>query len=294
MEDKIREEQLVDIVEVKDNAQDYFTKNRSMILGIVGLIFVLAAAFVIYKYFIQEPKEKQASVAIFKAEQQFARDSFALALENPGGGFESLLDVIENYNGTKTANLAKLYAGISYLNLGRYDDAIEYLDAHSAGGTYGPILKNGNLADAYSEKGEMDKAISFYSKATSSGEDALLTPYYLYKLGLLAKRNGDNSKALSSFNKIKDAYPDSEEAKKVGRLIAIVSNSSFSFGENPVKHISCSLFTVLLEVEAEWLYTILQASASDIASIASSDKFVLDLSILVTLSPAMVSLSLVK
>jgi len=224
-EDKIREEQLVDIVEVKENAQDFFTRNRAVILGGLGLIFALAAGYVVYKYFIQEPKEKQASVAIFKAEQQFARDSFALALENPGGGFESLLDIIDNYNGTSTANLAKLYSGISYLNLGRFDDAIEYLNAYSASGDYGPIMKNGNLGDAYSEKGDIDKAISFYSKASTVSEDALLTPYYLYKLGLLSKRNGDNAKALDSFQKIKNKYPDSEEAKKVDRLITMVSNS---------------------------------------------------------------------
>lgn len=222
-QEKQREEQLIDIVEAKDTAQDYFTKNRGMILGILGFVILAAAAFFVYKFFIQEPKEKNAAVAIYKAEQQFARDSFALALENPGGGFESLLDVIDNYNGTKTANLAKLYAGISYLNLGRYDEAIDYLNSHSASGDYSPIIKNGNLGDAYSEKGEMSQALSFYSKASTAGDDALLTPYYLYKLGLLAKKEGDNSKALNAFNKIKNAYPDSEEAKKVDRLITMLS-----------------------------------------------------------------------
>jgi TolA-binding protein len=218
------EEQLVDIVEVKDKTQHFFEEKKGMILGVIGLLFFLVLAFLAYKYMFQQPKERNAKAAIYKAEQQFQRDSFALALENPGGGFEGFLDIIDNYSGTSTANAAKLYAGISYLNLGRYDDAIDYLNSHSASGTYSPIVKNGNLGDAYSEKGDMDKAISYYQKAVSAGSDGLLTPYYLYKLGMLAKRNGNKDKALKAFERIKNDYPESEEGRKVERLIAGLSS----------------------------------------------------------------------
>ncbi len=221
--DSRSEEAIVNVVESKATLQDKFEKNRGMVLGLIAGLFLLVGCFIIYKYVIKDPKEQQAKAAIYKAEQQFAQDSFALALENPGGGFEGLLDVISNYSGTKTANLAKLYAGVSYLNLGRYDEAISHLNSHSAGGSFSPIIKNGNLGDAYSEKGDFGQAISFYSKAASAGNDDLLTPYYLYKLGLLSKRNGDNGKALTSFNRIKTDFPDSEEATKIASLISAVS-----------------------------------------------------------------------
>ena len=222
--DKNTEDQLVDVVEVRDKTQHFFENNKSSILGAIALLVLLVGGYLVYKYMFQQPKEQNAKAAIYKAEQQFQRDSFALALENPGGGFEGFLDVIDNYGGTKTANAAKLYAGISYLNLGRYDDAIEYLNAHSASGTYSPIIKNGNLGDAYSEKGEFDKAMSFYQKAASAGDDDLLSPYYLHKLGVLAKKQGDKTKALNALEKIKDKYPNSVEANKVDRLIAGLSS----------------------------------------------------------------------
>lgn len=218
--EKRQEETLIDVVEVKQEAQDYFEKNKSLILGLIAALIIAVGGFIIYKYMIKLPKETSAKSAIFKAEQQFQRDSFALALENPGGGYEGFLDIIENYNGTQTANLAKLYAGISYMNVGRYNDAIEYLNSHDASGEYAPILKNGNLGDAYSELGDMDKAISAYKRATTVGEDALLTPYYLFKLGLLSKRNGNQSEADAAFKKIKEKYPTSEEGTKVDRLLA--------------------------------------------------------------------------
>ena len=136
--EKRQDETLIDVVEAKQNAQDYFEKNKALITGMLAALIILVGGYIVYKYMIQAPKEKSAQAAIFKAEQQFQRDSFALALENPGGGYEGLLDIIENYSGTKTSNLAKLYAGISYMNVGRFNDAIEYLDSHNATGDYAP------------------------------------------------------------------------------------------------------------------------------------------------------------
>ncbi|MBT8191609.1 MAG: tetratricopeptide repeat protein [Saprospiraceae bacterium] len=223
--DKFEDETLVNVVEVKDSAQDYFERNKTIVMSVIAAIVLAVGAFIVYKYFIKEPREMQAKVAIYKAEQQFAQDSFALALENPGGGFEGLLDVIDNYSGTATANLAKLYAGISYLNLGRYEDAISYYSSHNASSFYSRILKNGGLGDAYSETGDFDKALSFYDKAVNSGNDDLLTPYYLYKQGLLAKRTGDNNKARTSFERIRDEYPGSNEANNIALMIANLSDS---------------------------------------------------------------------
>ena len=211
---------LVDVVEVKEHAQDYFEKHKSVILGFLTVLIIAVGSFIVYKYMIQMPKERQAELAIFKAEQQFQRDSFALALENPGGGYEGFLDIIDNYSGTKTANLASLYAGICYMNVGRYSDAISYLENYDADGSYGPILKNGNLGDAYSELQDFDKALSYYQKATTTSEDALLTPYYLYKLGLLSVRVGDEAGAKKAYTRIKDNYPKSEEGTKVKKLLA--------------------------------------------------------------------------
>jgi len=217
------DETIVDVVEVKEHAQDYFEKHKNAIIGIVALLFIVGGGYIVNKYLIQQPKEKSAKLAIFKAEQQFQRDSFALALENPGGGYEGFLDIIENYSGTETGNIASLYAGISYLNVGRYDDAISYLNAYNADGVFGPILKNGNLGDAYSELQDFDKAISYYSKATTSSKDALMTPYYLYKLGLLSEKMGNAEAASKAYNRIKNEFPTSEESRKVDKLIATVN-----------------------------------------------------------------------
>lgn len=211
---KQEDETLLDVVEVRDNAQVFFDKNKVAILGGLTLLILLIVAFLAYKYAYQAPREKEASEEIVYAQRAFEKDSFALALENPGGGYSGFVGIIENYGGTKAANLAKYYAGVSYLNLGRYEEAVDYLNDFSAKGDVTPVMKHGVLGDAYGELGQFDKAISAYKKAASS-DNSFLTPYYSNKLGLLLNQQGSSDEAKKYFQKIKDDYPNSNEAGTV-------------------------------------------------------------------------------
>ncbi len=175
---KKADETLVDIVEVKDNAQSFVDQNQRLIFGLgIGLI-VLVGGYFFYQNLYKAPKEKEAMEQMFKAQEQFERDSFALALTNPGGGYVGFLDIIDSYGGTKASNLANYYAGVSYLNLGQFDDALDYMKSFSPAGHVGPVMKFGVLGDIYSELDQMDNAMSNYKKAINSGENEVLTAYY--------------------------------------------------------------------------------------------------------------------
>ncbi len=219
---KNEEEILVDIVEAKEAAQSFFEKNQYKILGAVGLVLLLIAAYLIYKIVYQEPREKTAMAQMYKAEYQFQQDSFALALESPGGGFDGFLDIIDNYSGTKAANLAKYYTGICYLNLNRYDDALSYLESYSPSGNVTTITKYGAMGDAASEKQDMEKALSYYQKAASGPKNNELSPYYLNKVGLLARSLGKNDEALKAFERISEDFPGSSEASDASKYISLL------------------------------------------------------------------------
>lgn len=213
------EELLVDVNQVAEQAQTYIERNQTTIIAIFAGLLLLIGGYLAYKMLYQAPREKTATEQLYKAEYQFQRDSFALALESPGAGFDGLLDIIDNYGGTKAANLAKYYAGISYLNLNRFEDAISYLESHKCAGSITSITKYGALGDAYSELQDYDKAISLYKKATTNDTNSLLTPYYLNKLGLLYRHQGDLNAAKSAFERIKKEFPTSEEAKNLGKYL---------------------------------------------------------------------------
>jgi tetratricopeptide (TPR) repeat protein len=216
---RAKEETLVDIVEVKEQAEDFFERNQKPIFGILGAIALIVGGYFAYKYFYKAPKEREASEQIFQAELQFERDSFELALLNPGGGYSGFLDIIENYKGTDVANLANYYAGICYLQLGKFEAAVSYLKDFKPAGEITPIMKHGALGDAYSELNQFDNAVAEYKKAVQSGANEFLTPYYLKKLGLLYQNQGDFAAAARTFRQIKKDYAKSQDGFNIDKFI---------------------------------------------------------------------------
>ena len=219
---KKEEEILIDVIEAREAAQNFFEKNQLKVVGFVGILLLIIGGYVAYKYAYQEPREATAMSQIFKAEYQFQQDSFILALESPGAGYDGLLDIIDNYGGTKAANLAKYYAGISYLNLNRFEDAITYLKSHNASGSVTSITKYGAMGDAQSELNDFDAALSSYAKAVSEDNNDALTPYYLQKLGLLAHRQGDKTTALSAFKRIQEEFAQSTESADADKYLSML------------------------------------------------------------------------
>lgn len=217
---KEQEETLVDIVEVRDQAVSFYERNQNLIIGVAAGVILLVGAFLAYQMFYKAPKQKAASNAMYMAEYQFSRDSFALALENPGTGFEGFLDIMQNYSGTDQANTAKYYAGISYLNLGRYQDAIDMLKSFNAPTALLKATKAGALGDAYSELGDFANAESFYKKAGSASDLEAIAPYYLQKLGMLYQHQGKDAEAQTIFKQITDKFPTTDWSKEAEKFVA--------------------------------------------------------------------------
>ncbi|MCO6480585.1 MAG: tetratricopeptide repeat protein [Phaeodactylibacter sp.] len=216
---KKADETLVDIVEVRDSAQGFIDENQRLIFGaLVALVLIVGGIFA-YNNFYKKPRQAEAEEQIFRAQQQFERDSFALALSNPGGGYMGFLEIINNYGATPAGNSARYYAGISYLNLGKYQAAIDFLKQFKAKGEVMPIMKYGAMGDAYSELQDFDNAMKFYKKAANEAENDLLTPYYLKKVGLLHERNGNFAEAQKAYKEILEKYPDSPVGRDIEKYI---------------------------------------------------------------------------
>lgn len=215
-----QEDTLVDIVEVKDSAQDFFEKNQSLVVGVLAGIVLLVGGYLAYVNFVQKPKMIEAAEQIVQAQNQFEKDSFALALSNPGGGYDGFLGIIDNYSGTPSANLSKYYAGLCYLYLGDYNAAIEYLEDYDPTGLSFPILKEGNIGDAHAELGNSDQAKKHYRRAIDAGDHDFLTAFYMKKLAEYHESMGENAEALALYEELKAKYPDSPDARNVDLYIS--------------------------------------------------------------------------
>lgn len=220
---KQSDETLVDLVEVKEGASDFLEENQKTILGVLAALIIVVGGYIFYNQFVIAPKEKDASAQMVQAQAMFEKDSFALALTNPGGGFMGFLDIIDDFGGTAVANSAQYYAGISYLHLGQYDAAIDYLGAFDPEGTVLAYTKFGAIGDAYAEKNDFDNALSNYEKAANAGDNEVLASYYLKKVGLLHEKQGNKEEAAEAFQKIKNEYPTSQEGTDIDKYIARVA-----------------------------------------------------------------------
>ncbi len=215
--------EIVNVAEVTDKAIDFYTKHQKNILVVATGLILLIGGYLAYKYLIIVPKEKAAIEAMYQAEAQFAQDSFAAALKNPGANFEGFEDIVENYGGTKAGNTAKLYAGICNLNLGKYEEAIGYLEDYSASDDVTPAVKYGALGDAYAESNQLDKAYENYEKAANANDDEFSVPFYLNKLGLLQFAQKKNEEALKTFKTLSEKYPNTQEGKEAEKMVARLS-----------------------------------------------------------------------
>ncbi|PHI18735.1 hypothetical protein CEQ90_16400 [Lewinellaceae bacterium SD302] len=214
---------LVDVVEVRDQAASFFEENRNLILGIAIGLAAIIAGILIYNTLVVKPRNGQAIEQMQRAQVQFERDSFQLALANPGGGYPGFLEVIDQYGSTPAGNLARYYAGISYLNLGSYDAAADYLGQFDAETDLMATMKAGALGDIQSEKSDFDAAISSYRKAVDqAGDNYLLAGYYLNKLGLLLRNQGRNEEALDAFKRLKQDFGQSPAAAEADKYIGLL------------------------------------------------------------------------
>jgi TolA-binding protein len=210
---------IVDVTEVRHQASDFLARSGKLIGLVVGGLALLVGGYLAYKYLVQAPKQQQAAEQMFPAEMRFQQDSFALALTNPKAGFSGFMDVASQYSGTDAGNLAKYYAGISYLQSGQFDAAVRELEAFTPKGDVLPIVRNGALGDAYSELKNFDKALEFYKKAAGASENDALSPFFVKKAGMMSEKQGQIAEANRYYKLLKDRFPTSPEGRDAEKYI---------------------------------------------------------------------------
>ncbi|MDF4204201.1 tetratricopeptide repeat protein [Maribacter sp. SA7] len=213
-------------------SEEWVSKNQNIILGVIGVIAIGVLGYLAYDQFVEKPKEASAANEMYYPQQYFdqalvattAKDSlFTLALEGAEGKY-GFLDIIEEYSGTKAANLANYGAGMSYLNMNDYQNAITYLEDFSSDDDVLGALAKGGLGDAFMQLDQASDALGYYEAAVNHSDNDYTAPKFLYKAGVTALEMGDKDKALGFFQKIKDDFPNSENANSIDAFIGMAKS----------------------------------------------------------------------
>lgn len=218
----ITDERFEAVEEALSKSEQIIEKHQKSILTVIGIVVVIVVAYFGFDKYYLAPLEEEAQIEIAKAESYFAQDSLQLALNGDGINL-GFLDVIDDYGMTKSANLAHYYAGICYLKLGQFEDAISYLKGFSAADQVVAPMAVGAIGDAYMELGETDKAINYYLDAANQRVNEFTSPFFLQKAAWGYESNGDYKKALDMHQRIKEEFAASNEGREADKYIALLN-----------------------------------------------------------------------
>jgi len=195
-------------------------KYKTLILVCVAAVLVCVAGYFIWNSY-SSGKHEEASTEMAKAQEYFMsalnnNDSvmFEKAL-NGDSVHAGFLAIAEDYSSTKAGNLATLYAGICYANLGKMEEAAKYLDNFD---TESDLIISpaamGRLANAKAALGDVDGAISLLVKAASKTENTSVAPVLLMQAGELLESQGKKEEALKLYQQVKADYGDFQDFNK--------------------------------------------------------------------------------
>lgn len=220
---KIETEQIIEpiVLEEKNTLLEFWNKYSKMISSFLIGIMIGVLAFFAYKKFIKEPKELEAKVAIYPAENLFVsmantgfnKDSANIALNGgilDGKKVTGLLSIISKFGGTKAGNRATYDAGAIYLNTQDYNNAIKYLKDFSSYGAYQTEIKKCTmLGHAYAELKKDSEALEYYQKAANvNKKDENFTGDALMVAGAFAEKVGKTKEAIALYTEARDEYPN--------------------------------------------------------------------------------------
>ena len=174
--------------------------NKKIIFIVVGIILVVGAFVMSYLFIYRNPHVEKAFEAYNGVETQpMLNDSVAAA---------QYMEVADNYDGDTAGKLAALSAGEALYNAGDYEKAAEYLKRFSS---KDDVLDANALVltgDCYVNLQKYDEAIDYYTKAIrKAAGNPQIVPRVLLKEANVYDAQGNYGKALECYQEIKNNFP---------------------------------------------------------------------------------------
>lgn len=199
---------------------EWVQKNSQKIL--MGAGAVAAVAVVIFIFFsMRAQRNEKANQLLGQATMDFRTGSLNQAISK-------LETISSKYGGTKAAPQAIFLLGNIYFHNRQFDQAISIFEKFTKKGADDPLLMASSLfgiAQCYLEKKEYGQAGDFFQRAFESDRQGVLAANSLVSAGFSYSRAKDLEKAKSSYQKVVELFPQSQEALKARRELAEINYS---------------------------------------------------------------------
>lgn len=206
-----------------NKAEMAIEKNWKIVCAAIVAFVVIVSGFFLWKNHMKSVEEN-AQKAIAASQMLFMQQQYDQALNGDGAGSVGFVKIIDQYSGTKTANLAKLYAAICYANTGKTDEAIKMFDDFDQkDDVMISPMSIAALGNCYIQKGQDEKGVELILKAAKEADNDAVSPVLLLQAAQTYEGMGNADKALELYKEIKTKYYLSPLAQDVDKYIERVS-----------------------------------------------------------------------
>ncbi len=220
---KQTDKNLEGIEQALTRSEQFIEDNQKVLTYVLGGLIVVLLVIIGGNRYYLKPLNEEAAGEMYYAERFFEIDSFNLAL-NGYGTYPGFLNIIDDYGLTKSAKVARYYAGVCYHQLGDHEEAIRNLGKFKTDDLLVGAAKYSTLGDAYVELGELQKAVSSYKSGIDKYKNNFSTPIMLKKLGIVCEEMGDLDGALEAYTAIESSYPETPEGREIKKYIGRVES----------------------------------------------------------------------
>lgn len=207
------------IAEVVSKSEAFVNKYKTKIALAIVAIVIIVGGSILYQTYVSEPRAKEATESIFKAEAYFAAGDYEKALNGDEQGNMGFKQIIDEFGGTPTANIANAYAGLSLAQSGNYEEAIPYLKAFDGSDKMVAPGVLSALGNCYANTGDLNSAVSKFIEAAKAADNNTISPYCLLQAGIIYEKQGNKAEALKAYNEIKEKYFASLQAMDIEKYI---------------------------------------------------------------------------
>ena len=205
-------------------------QNEALVLKYKNLIFGIICAVIVcvgVGFFVKNCTTEQfntASTDMAKAQEYFSRailsSDSALFVKALNGDSISTGFVAAAEQGGEVGNLAKLYAGLCYAQLGKMQEAANYLEQFD--GVDDEMVSPaalGALGNVKAALGQLDEAVATLVKAAEKADNNTLSPQFLIQAGDIRESQGKKEEALKLYKQIKAKYVNSVQYRSIDAYI---------------------------------------------------------------------------
>ena len=197
---------------------EYYLNNKKKVtlyaIIVGGLILGLLAYKLVYVKMLVEPKEKEASEELWKAESKaFDENNWETSIYGDSlGFFKGFQEISEEYSGQKAGQIAQYNLGISFINNREYENAIIALNKVSFKDELLGTITLGAIGDSYLQLGSVSDAFEYYKKAYNRRENDLTSPIYLMKAALCHEIEENYEEAIILYEMVYKNYPNNNNS----------------------------------------------------------------------------------